>query len=70
MRIEICNNSQRRMKSVAVLPITIISSPSSISSMKFISLFLIPISTIDWVRKGNISCRIQPILNPNAIEVV
>ena len=38
MRIEMCNNSHRRIKSVAVRPIMIINSPSRTSQIKHISL--------------------------------
>ena len=67
MRIEICSKSQRRIKSVAVRPITIISSPSSTSQINPISLCLMPISTIHCVRNGIISCRIQPNKRPTKI---
>ena len=67
MRIEICNSSQRRMKSVDVRPMTIISSPSSISQINLISWCLIPKSTIACVRKGRISCSRLPTSSPKAI---
>ena len=67
IRMEMWSNSQRRIKSVAVRPITIISSPNSTSHIKPISPFLIPTSTIAWVRKGKINCRMQPNSRPSII---
>ena len=55
IRIDICKSSQRRMKSVAVLPITIMSSPRRISQIKPMSLCRMPKSTIACVRNGIIS---------------
>ena len=69
IRIDIWSKSQRRIKSVAVRPITIISSPRSTSQMNPISLYRMPISTIHCVRKGIISCSTQPIANPSMICV-
>ena len=60
IRIDMCNNNHLRIKSVAVRPITIKNSPNNISQMKPILLFLIPISTIDCVRNGRISCKTHP----------
>ena len=67
MRMEMCNSSHRRTKSVAVRPTTIISSPNRTSQINPISLCLMPTSTIACVRKGRISCRTHPSNNPNSI---
>ncbi len=67
MRMEIWRSSHRRMKSVAVRPMTIISSPRSTSQMNPISSCLIPISTIDCVRKGITTCSRHPNSRPRNI---
>ena len=67
IRMEICNKSHRRIKSVAVRPITTINSPSKISHIKPILLFAIPKSTIPCVRNGIISWRTQPRSKPRNI---
>lgn len=69
IRIDIWSNSQRRTKSVAVLPVTIINSPNNTSQIKPMSLFFIPISTIDCVRNGRVNWRIAPKTNPNVIWI-
>ena len=69
MRIDMWSRSHRRMKSVAVRPVTIISSPSSTSHMNPTSLWRMPMSTIDWVRKGRISCSTHPSISPSNIWV-
>lgn len=69
MRIEMWSNSHLRIKSVAVRPMTIISSPRRTSQIKLMSSCFIPTSTIDWVRNGNISCKIQLIKSPIAIWI-
>ena len=65
--IDIWSNSHLRIKSVAVRPQTIISSPKRINQIKLISLRLMPISTIDWVMNGMMSCNIQPNIRPAII---
>lgn len=65
--IEMCSNSQRRMKSVAVRPVTIISSPSRIIHIKPMSLCLMPRSTMPCVRNGMMSCNTQPSRRPRNI---
>ena len=67
IRIEILSNSHRRIKSVAVRPVTIISSPNRTSHINPISLYFIPISTIAWVKKGIINCRRHPSKRPSKI---
>ncbi len=67
IRMDMWSKSQRRMKSVAVRPATIISSPKSMSHIRRMSLWAMPLSTIHWVRKGIISCSTQPRSSPAAI---
>ena len=67
MRSEICNSSQRRIKSMAVRLMVSISCPKSISQIKPIFWFLMPTSTIDWVRKGRMSCSKLPTSKPKTI---
>ena len=67
MRMEICSNNQRRMKSADVRPMTIISSPNSISQISWMSRCLIPRSTMACVRKGRMSCSRLPTKSPKAI---
>ena len=67
MRREICSNSHLRIKSIAVRLMVNINSPNKISQTKPMSWFLMPISTIDWVRNGKISCKRLPTTNPKMI---
>ncbi len=69
IRMDIWRSNHLRIKSVAVFPMTIISSPNRINQMKWISLCFIPISTTDWVKKGRISCKRQPNISPNKIWI-
>ena len=67
MRSEICNSSQRRIKSMAVQLTVSISCPKSISQIKPMFWFLMPTSTIDCVRKGRMSCNKLPTSSPKTI---
>ena len=67
IRMEMCKSSHRRMKSVAVRPMTIMSSPRSTSQMNPMSRWCMPMSTIDCVRKGNMSWRRHPRRSPMKI---
>ena len=67
IRMDMCSNSHLRMKSVAVRPATIIISPTSISHISPMSCRLIPLSTMNCVRKGIASCNRQPRARPRAI---
>ena len=67
IRIEICNSNQRRIKSIAVRLKVSISCPRSINQIKPMSWFLMPTSTIDWVRKGRMSCSRLPTSRPRTI---
>ena len=60
MRIEMCSSKLRRIKQVAVFPIIIINSPKRMSQIKLIFLYRTPKSTINCVRKGIKSWRIEP----------
>ena len=68
MRMDMWSSSHRRMKSVAVRPMTIISSPSRMSHMRFMLLSRMPRSTIACVRNGNISCMTHPANSPSIIS--
>ena len=65
--IDMCSSKRLRRKSVTVRPATIISSPASTSQMKPISLSLMPLSTIDWVRNGMMSCSAHAMTSVAAI---
>ena len=67
IRIEICSNNLRRIKPIVVRHIVSINCPNSINHIKPIFLFLMPISTMAWVRNGNINCNKQPTSNPKII---
>ena len=67
MRNEMCSNSQRQIKSMAVRLMVSISCPRSISHIKPIFWFLMPTSTIDCVRKGRMSCNKLPTSKPKTI---
>ena len=69
IRMEIWSNNQRRTKSVAVRPITIISSPNNTSQINPMSSYFMPISTIDWVRNGMISWSKHPNKRPKIIWI-
>ena len=66
-RIDICKSSHLRTKSIEARPTTIISSPNKTNQIKFISLCLMPISTIDCVKNGIISWSMQPNNKPTII---
>lgn len=65
--LPIFNSNLFLIKSIAVLPKNIINCPNRSNQIKFISWVLIPISTIAWVRNGNISIIILFTINPKAI---
>lgn len=67
MRSEICSSSQRRIKSIAVRLTVSINCPKRINQIKPMFWFLMPTSTIDWVRKGRISCNKLPTSKPKTI---
>ena len=67
IRKDICNNSHLRIKSIAVRLMVSINCPNSISQTKPMSWFLIPISTMDWVRNGKTSCKRLPTIKPKMI---
>ena len=66
--MEMRSRNHRRAKSIAVRLIVSINWPKSMSQMNPISWFLIPTSTMDWVRKGNTSCRALPASSPKTIQ--
>ena len=65
MRSDMWSNSHLRIKSIAVLLIVSINCPNSISQTNPMFWFLIPTSTMDWVRNGKTSCKRQPTNSPN-----
>ena len=65
IRRDICSNSHLRIKSIAVRLIVSINCPNRISQTNPMFWFLIPTSTIDWVRKGRTSCKRLTTINPN-----
>lgn len=67
MRKEIWSNNHLRIKSIAVRLIVSISCPNNISQTKPMSCFLMPTSTIDWVRNGKTNCKRLPTTKPSTI---
>ena len=67
IRILICSKSHLRIKSIIVRLNVRTIWPKRISQIKLTSLWVIPISTIDCVKNGKISCNMQPISSPNVI---
>ena len=65
MRVEMCSRILERTKSIAVRLKRSINCANRMSHMKPISLPPIPVSTIDCVRKGNMSCNSEPRSKPN-----
>ena len=57
IRMEMRSKNHRRIKSIAVRLIVSINCPNRISQTNPMSWFLIPTSTMDWVRNGKTSCR-------------
>lgn len=64
---DICSNNHLLIKSIEVLPTTIINSPNNMRNIKFMSCLCMPISTMDCVKNGNIISNIHPTNNPIAI---
>ena len=62
------SRNHRRAKSIAVRLMVSINWPKRMSQMNPISWFLIPTSTMDWVRNGSTSCRALPASSPKTIK--
>lgn len=65
MRVLMCNRIFRRIKSMAVRLKSNIICAIRISQIKPISFPWMPVSTIAWVRNGEMSCSVLPMNNPN-----
>ena len=61
------SRNHRRAKSIAVRLMVSINWPKSMSQMNPMSWFLIPTSTMDWVRNGRTSCKRLPTIKPKII---
>ena len=67
IRKEIWSNNHLRIKSITVRLMVSINCPNSISQTKPMSWFLIPTSTMDWVRNGKTSYKRLPTTKPKMI---
>ena len=67
MRMLMCSSSQRRMKSTVVRLMVSTSCPKSISQISVRFCWVMPTSTMAWVRKGSVSWMRQPTISPRII---